>query len=189
MEPRFSNVLRRRVLQVVVAAVVATTAGAAAAATALYDFSSLPDGAVFEVGDTLAPANATFEFTGFQTLAGVWLEGGLAIVVESTNPKELALQDITLRVAPNPSASFASVRYVWRSGDVSVAVNGARLAVTDPAALDGVVLGGCVLAVTQKNAPGGVRGLLRVTPQASESVEALEIGGHDLGLTQLRHDW
>jgi hypothetical protein len=172
----------------------ALTAGTATATTECYNFSSLASGSAYVVGDTVNAANATIELTRFQWDDGIWTDEGIATVVPSTNaggtaPHELNLNNIMVRVIPDIAGTRARYRYVDFGGNVNFGVNGDFRNVGNLIELDGTVVGGCDISVTEVGVLGGVLGTVVITPQAGVTIERFGVGGQEFYIDDVCHHW
>lgn len=194
MKRSTSSRLSPRTLGLGLGAFVAFASGTALAATAIYTFSSLANGSTYSVGDVVNAADGTIELKQFQWGNGTWTANGVATVVTSTiaagsTTKELNLNNIMVRVIPDTPAVSASYKYADLGGNVNLGVNGDHRNVGDLIALDGTVVGGCDVSVTQVAIAGGHRGVVEITPQAGNTIEMFGVGGQEFYIDDVRHDW
>lgn len=170
-------------VSVVVAGAVLLTAGTAVAASFCYDFSGPAAGTTHVVGDTLTPNGSTVQFLQFQWSSGTWTPTGVATVVASNNAggvaNELNLNNINLRVIPNTPAITASYKYAYFGGNVNIGVNGDLRNTNKPFDLDGTVVGGCDIEVTEFAIPFGVAGDVEIICPDPVVIDRFGVGGQE----------
>jgi len=185
---------KARALSLGIAATIVLTAGTAAAAIAHYDFEALASGTTFVFLDTVVASDATMELRRFQWSNGQWTDGGIATVVTSnfaagSTDQELNLNNIMVRVIPDVPAQGVTYRYADLGGNVNLGVNGDHRNTGDLMDLDGTVVGGCDVEVTEIAIPGGVRGEVTITPQAGNAIDMTGVGGQEFYIDDFYHDW
>lgn len=153
-----------------------------------YNFSSLPTGSAYAVGDVVNAIDATIEFKQFQRSDNTWTANGGAEVEMSTyangSPtKELNLTNIMVRVIPGTPAVSAQYKYadldLSANGNVNLGVNGDHRNVEQLIMLNGTVVGGCDISVTEVVIAGGQRGVVTITPQAGNTIQMFGVGGQE----------
>lgn len=173
----------RRSVPATIAAATLLVAGSAAAASYFYSFSNMSAGTSFSFGDSLTPAGSTVEFKKFQWWNGTWFAGGGATVVFSNNAgglaNELNLDNINMRVIPDTPAISAGYKYADFGGNVNLGVNGDLRNVAQLIVLDGDVVGGCDVSVTETPIVGGVRGTVDITCDAPNEIDMFGVGGQE----------
>lgn len=181
-------------LPFIVAGVVVAMAGVAVAATTCFDFSGPAVGTTYTVGDVVSTPTADIELTQFQWGNGVWTAAGIATVVQSnwamgTPNNELNLNNINVRVIPDTPAFAANYLYADLGGNVNFGVNGDFRNVADLIVLDGTVVGGCDITVTETAFFGGVRGEVIITPQHGVDIERFGFGGQEFFVDDICFDY
>jgi len=170
-------------LSLAVAGIVLLTAGSAVAASYCYTFSGPAPGTSHTVGDTLTPTGSTVEFLQFQWSSGTWTPDGVATVVLSNNANglanELNLNNINLRVIPDTPALTASFKYADFGGNVNLGVNGDLRNTNDMMDLDGAVVGGCDIEVTETVAVGHVFGEVDIICPDPVVIDRFGMGGQE----------
>lgn len=172
----------RRFAPITLATTAFLLAGTAAAASYFYSFSNMSAGTTFSFGDSLAASGSTIEFKKFQWDNGTWDAGGTAKVVLSARAggfaNELNLNNINVRVIPDALATTAGFKYADLGGNVNLGVNGDLRNVEQMISLDGDVVGGCDIAVTEVPIIGGVRGDVDITCPP-ETLDMFGVGGQE----------
>ncbi|MGH1342614.1 MAG: hypothetical protein ACRBN8_13720 [Nannocystales bacterium] len=170
-------------LSVAVAGAVLLAAGSAAAASYCYTFSGPNVGTSHTVGDTLTPNGSTVEFLQFQWSSGIWTPAGVATVVMSNHAtgvaNELNLNNINLRVIPDTPALTASYKYADFGGNVNMGVNGDFRNTSDMMDLDGTVVGGCDVEVTETVAVGHMFGEVDIICPDPVVIDRFGMGGQE----------
>ncbi|MGH1347915.1 MAG: hypothetical protein ACRBN8_40545 [Nannocystales bacterium] len=173
----------RRTAPIALATAALLTAGTAAAASYFYPFTSLTAGTQYVVGDSLTPAGSTVEFKQFQWWNGTWTATGFAEVDLSARAggfaHELELNNINVRVTPDTPAVFASYRYAYLGGNVNIGVNGDLRNVSRPIFVNGDVVGGCDVTVTENAIPGGFNGSVEIDCPAGTEIDMFGVGGQE----------
>ncbi|MGH1343773.1 MAG: hypothetical protein ACRBN8_19610 [Nannocystales bacterium] len=177
------TLLLRRSFAAAAATAVLLGAGTAAAATYCYDLSGPAVGTTYAVGDSLTPTGATAEFKRFQWDSGTWFAGGSAEIVANNAAggvaSELNLNNINLRIIPDTPAYTASYKYADFGGNMNLGVNGDLRNTNDLMTVDGTVVGGCDVEVTQTNFVGLQVGEVEIICAAPEEIEMFGIGGQE----------
>ena len=182
---RISSRFLRRCSITTVAAVALLSADTAAAGSMIsWDFEAPAAGSTYLFGDVLSFATATVVMSQFQFSSGVWFPGGVATVDVSNfaagSPvQELNLNNITFRVFLDDPGTEVRYRYADLGGNVNFGVNFDFRNVADLADLDGTVVGGCDVSVTELPMLGGVFGEVTITPQAGNVIEVFGVGGQE----------
>lgn len=167
--------------------------GTAYAWTTCYNFSSMSVGSSWSVGDSLSLATATVNFKQFRLGDGSWTSTGFAEIDASTNAngsptKELELNNIMVQVVPDSDAYSATFLYADFGGNVNLGVNGDHRNVANMIALDGTVVGGCDVTVTQTISGSNRRGEVTIVPQEGEVIEKFGTGGQEFWIDDVCFD-
>ncbi len=186
--------LTRAGLPALIAGFVVVAAGTAVAATTCFDFSSMVVGTQYFWGDTINTPTATVEMKKFQWSNGTWTANGVATIVASSfaagSPtKELNLNNIMAQVIPDTPAYAANYLYADLGGNVNFGVNGDFRNVADLVDLDGTVVGGCDITVTETAFFGGVRGEVIISPQEGVEIEKFGVGGQEFYIDDVCFDY
>jgi hypothetical protein len=182
-------------LPTVLAALVVAAAGTAVAATTCFDFSSMPVGASFSVGDSVVTPTATIDMRPFQWSNGVWTNAGYAEVDASNNAqgtpnKELEVNNIVVRVIPNTPAYAANYLYASFGGNINFAVNNDFRNINNPpSVLDGAFVGGSDITVISTSVLGGEFGEVIITPAGAASINRFAIGGQEFFIDDVCFDY
>ncbi len=176
-------ILRRSAVSAATLAVL-LVGGTAAAASYCYDLSGPAVGTEYFVGDSLTPNGSTIQFTQFQWDNGQWYADGVARIVNSDNAggvaSEINLNNINLRVVPNSPGYTASYKYAHFGGNINLGVNGFLRNTYDLSTLDGTVVGGCDVEVTQTVVNPSLRtGEVEIICPAPVLLEKFGIGGQE----------
>lgn len=175
--------LLRRSVPLTLAAATLLAAGSAAAATYLYTFSNMPAGTSFVFGDSLTPNGATIEFKKFQWSGGTWFSGGVATIVPSNHAggvaNELNLNNINVRIIPDTPAITAGYKYADFGGNVNLGVNGDLRNVNNLIDVNGDVVGGCDVIVTEFPMLGGVFGEVEILCPDPVVIDMFGVGGQE----------
>lgn len=182
-----SNMSRslRKLVPLTLAAAALLVAGTATAASYFYPFTNVTPGSSYTVGDSLSPNGSTVEFKQFQWSNGTWTNTGVATVVVSTNAgglaNELNLNNINVRVIPDTPAVYATYKYAYFGGNVNLGVNGDLRNTGRPSDVDGDVVGGCDISVTEVPIPfaGGVRGEVDIDCPDPVVIDMFGVGGQE----------
>lgn len=179
----------RKVAPLTVAATALLVAGTAAAASFFYDFSVPAPGTSYVFGDSLTPNGSTVEFKRFQWSSGVWTATGVATVFATDNAggsaNELNLNNINLRIIPDTPAVYATYKYADFGGNVNLGVNGDLRNTADLIDVDGDVVGGCDISVTETAIPGGVQGEVDIDCPDPVVIEKFGIGGQEFFIDEI----
>ncbi|MCR9160706.1 MAG: hypothetical protein ACE37F_20660 [Nannocystaceae bacterium] len=175
----------RNVAPLAAAATALLLAGSATAASYFYPFTNATAGSTYHVGDSLTPSGSTVEFKQFQWFDGTWTATGVATVTLSAKAggfaNELNLNNINLRVIPDTPAVYATYKYAYFGGNVNLGVNGDLRNTNRPSDVDGDVVGGCDISVTEVPIPGsgGVRGEVDIDCPAGVVMDKFGVGGQE----------
>lgn len=173
----------RKLAPLTVAATALLVAGTAAAASFLYDFSGPAPGSTYVFGDSLTPPGSTAEFKRFQWSSGTWTAAGVATIYATDNAggaaNELNLNNINLRIIPDTPAVYATYKYADFGGNVNLGVNGELKNTANLSDIDGDVVGGCDISVTETPIPGGYQGEVDIDCPDPVVIEMFGVGGQE----------
>ena len=153
--------------------------------TQCYDLSNPPAGTTYASGDWKYGVFADIQFMNFQFSNGDWTSGGAATysatnLAGGTPPQELSVSNIDVRVIPDvPASTEATYLYADFGGNVNFGVNGDFRNTADLADLDGTVVGGCEVSVTEIPVFGGVIGQVTITAGPGIDIEKFGFGGQE----------
>ena len=55
--------------------------------------------------------------------------------------------------------------------------------------MDGTVVGGCDIMVTEVASPSGKRGIVMIAPRPGVAIERFGVGGQEFWVDDVTHDW
>lgn len=164
-----------------------------ASAQTCYDFEGSAPGTSWSFGDVMTYPDTTVSLNGFQNAGGAWIQIGTATVVQSnyaggTSNQELEVDRVNVRSFPHqPASASVSFRYADRGGNVNLGVNGDFRNVADLVDLDGQLIGGCLVQVTESSIAGDLVGEVSITPDSVMAVAVFGFGGQNLFVDDVCH--
>ena len=92
---------------------------------------------------------------------------------------EMNLNNINMRIIPDTPSIYASYKYADFGGNVNLGVNGELRNTNDLVDVDGDVVGGCDISVSETALPWGVQGEVDIDCPAGTTIEKFGFGGQE----------
>ncbi|NVB36359.1 hypothetical protein G6O69_00855 [Pseudenhygromyxa sp. WMMC2535] len=177
------SLITRALLPVLTAGVLTLAAGSASAASACIDYSTFGVSTSYAVGGFAATGTSTILYQPFEWSSGTTTYAGTATIVASNyangTAPEVNLNNINTYVFPNSAADSAKFLYADLGGNVNFVVNGDFYNTDDLMDLDGTVIGGCQISVSEVSFFGGVYGAVEIIPTSGTSINFFGFGGQE----------
>ncbi|MCB1125201.1 MAG: hypothetical protein KDM81_01810, partial [Verrucomicrobiae bacterium] len=148
------------------------------------EFEGLPAGATYIVGDSFTDAGMTMVVERFQWSNGTWTDTGHAFVDKNQQAghagQDLNLNNVNLRLRSEACIGGLTLRFGEYGGNVNLDVNDDFRNVPNFMALNGLVVGGVTVQVTDL---GGGKGRLQLIGE----IKSVAFGGQELWVDHICH--